>query len=255
LFGMRGGRKEGGGRRKEEGVKEEGGRREGGRREGGGRRGRGESRYCEPVCLSFCPEVLFGKWREEGGRREEGGGKEERRREEGGKEDEGREEGGGRRKGREGKGKKEEGQGREGKVGGKREAERGKKEEERGKREEGRRRERKPELIFFFKAVLVVSCPCALGLAAPMALLVGTTVASRQGLLFKGGQAVEALTGAQIICFDKTGTLTTGSLSVTNILLYNAVARENFFFGIFPGVSQFFLLLGGRRWRLSRVHK
>jgi Cu2+-exporting ATPase len=59
-------------------------------------------------------------------------------------------------------------------------------------------------------AVLVVACPCALGLATPTAITVGTGRAAREGLLFRGGDAIETAAGLQAMLFDKTGTLTRG---------------------------------------------
>ena len=61
--------------------------------------------------------------------------------------------------------------------------------------------------------VLVVACPCALGLATPTAVLVGTAMALRLGVLFKRGQAIEDLSRISLVAFDKTGTLTRGELS------------------------------------------
>ncbi|KAG6508864.1 copper-transporting ATPase PAA2, chloroplastic-like isoform X1 [Zingiber officinale] len=58
--------------------------------------------------------------------------------------------------------------------------------------------------------VLVVSCPCALGLATPTAILVGTSLGARKGLLIRGGDVLERLSDISVIAFDKTGTLTDG---------------------------------------------
>ena len=59
-------------------------------------------------------------------------------------------------------------------------------------------------------SVLVVACPCALGLATPTAVLVGTGAASERGVLFRGGDVLEALARVRVAAFDKTGTLTEG---------------------------------------------
>ncbi|KAL5074532.1 hypothetical protein RYX36_013516, partial [Vicia faba] len=65
--------------------------------------------------------------------------------------------------------------------------------------------------------VLVVSCPCALGLATPTAILVGTSLGARKGLLIRGGDVLERLAGVNYIALDKTGTLTRGKPVVSAI--------------------------------------
>ena len=66
-------------------------------------------------------------------------------------------------------------------------------------------------------SVLVVACPCALGLATPTAVLVGSSVAARRGLLIRGGDVLETLSQVDTVIFDKTGTLTVGEPCVERI--------------------------------------
>lgn len=70
-------------------------------------------------------------------------------------------------------------------------------------------------------SVLVISCPCALGLATPVAIMVGSGKGAKNGILFKSAESLETVGKTEIVCLDKTGTITVGNPSVTDIIADN----------------------------------
>jgi P-type Cu+ transporter len=68
-------------------------------------------------------------------------------------------------------------------------------------------------------AVLIISCPCAMGLATPLAVMVGMGRGAEMGILFKSSEALQAMQSIEHLVFDKTGTLTTGKMQVTDIVV------------------------------------
>lgn len=79
-------------------------------------------------------------------------------------------------------------------------------------------------------AVLIIACPCAMGLAVPVSIMVGTGRAAEMGVLFRRGDALQKLKDVSIIAFDKTGTLTEGKPTLTDLKLNNGFERAQVLF-------------------------
>jgi len=75
-------------------------------------------------------------------------------------------------------------------------------------------------------AVLVISCPCALGLATPIALTVGSGMGAKRGILIRRGEAIQTMKNVKVIVFDKTGTITKGKPEVTDVEVVKGIKEK-----------------------------
>jgi len=95
-----------------------------------------------------------------------------------------------------------------------------------------------PFALTAFIAVLIIACPCALGLATPTAVMMGTGLAAKNGILIKSGKALEIARDLDIVIFDKTGTLTKGEPSVTDVVKIKNDVSENLVLQIAASVEK-----------------
>ena len=88
-------------------------------------------------------------------------------------------------------------------------------------------------------SVLVISCPCALGLATPVAIMVGNGMGAKNGILFKTAVSLEETGKTRIVALDKTGTITRGEPKVTDVLPAEGISEEELLYhGIYTGAEK-----------------
>ncbi|MDO8642971.1 MAG: heavy metal translocating P-type ATPase [Candidatus Woesearchaeota archaeon] len=88
-------------------------------------------------------------------------------------------------------------------------------------------------------AVLVIACPCSLGLATPTAIMVGTGLGAKRGILIKNGEALEKGKHIDVVMFDKTGTLTEGKPKVTDVVVCDKKMKQDNILAFGASIEQF----------------
>ncbi|SHN59422.1 Cu2+-exporting ATPase [Butyrivibrio hungatei DSM 14810] len=94
-------------------------------------------------------------------------------------------------------------------------------------------------------AVLVISCPCALGLATPVAIMVGNGIGARNGIMFKTAASLENAGKTQIVALDKTGTITKGEPVVTDVFSADSISKSGYTCSNYSSFDDELLVLAG----------
>ncbi|MEY7851817.1 HAD-IC family P-type ATPase [Natrarchaeobius sp. A-rgal3] len=81
--------------------------------------------------------------------------------------------------------------------------------------------------VVVLASAILIACPCALGLATPMATMVGSTISAKNGVLYKGADVLEKARGIDVVVFDKTGTLTHGDMRLTDVVPVDAAVETD----------------------------
>ncbi|RDU65158.1 cation-translocating P-type ATPase [Helicobacter sp. MIT 14-3879] len=88
-----------------------------------------------------------------------------------------------------------------------------------------------------FTSTLLISCPCALGLATPLSIIIATSIASKRGFYFKNAESLENASKINTIVFDKTGTLTTGELEVVEFEILDSKYTKNYLLSLIYAIE------------------
>lgn len=104
-------------------------------------------------------------------------------------------------------------------------------------------------------SVLVISCPCALGLATPVAIMVGNGMGAKHGIMFKTAVSLEETGKTQIVALDKTGTITSGKPQVTDMVPVDGISEEELLSMAYALEKKVSILLHMRSYRKQKKHR